>query len=145
MSNAENNEADAYRHFTWSFEMASDFGQKRAKAVGDIHESVSNGGYGGNSSSRMDLWNNDLGRRFEAIFPSPVAEGAWWLAVSMNLTINSPEDPRLTGWNYSGSAIIPDWASKFLQYAVSQGWDANQANKVYQHNVESVENGSYYK
>ena len=63
----QSNEADAYRHATWSYLMGRTIGNERAKSMGDAHEIdglKSWPGMNPNSSGEraMDLHNNLVGR-----------------------------------------------------------------------------------
>jgi|CXWL01.1.fsa_nt_gi hypothetical protein len=59
--NAHNNAADAFRHFYWSFAMASAFGSTAAETFGNAHEVSSPNPA---SERQMDLRNNAMGRAF---------------------------------------------------------------------------------
>jgi|GEM_PF-4542450 len=60
VSNAHNNEADAFRHAYWSYLMTQEIGAEDAKRVGDGHERSR---VNDDTERFMDLYNNRLGRQ----------------------------------------------------------------------------------
>jgi RHS repeat-associated protein len=138
------NEADAYRHFTWNVENTHKFGIDKARTIAGNHEKFGVDGFGGSKSSQMDLWNNSLGRSMGERFSSSKCDDIWGLASAMGLPVNSPNDSRLSNWNFNSYAPIPDWASTYLDYAESQGWSADYTTDIYNDNSSSIQDGSYY-
>ncbi len=67
-----NNEADAFRHAYWSYEMALKYGLEMAKEIGDGHEIT---GENPLSERAMDLFNNRVGREL-ALDPNNKGQGA---------------------------------------------------------------------
>jgi RHS repeat-associated protein len=142
--NALDNEADAYRHFTWNAENTNAFGKDKAKTIADNHETYGADGFGGSSSSKMDLWNNSLGRDFASRFSGNVSDSLWGLALAMGLPVTNTNDSRLSSWNSHNDANIPGWAKNFLDYAQSQGMSADQAANTYNQNKAAIQDGSYF-
>ncbi|WP_148223860.1 DUF6973 domain-containing protein [Spirochaeta thermophila] len=95
------NEADAYRHFTWNVKNVEVFGVEKAKTIADNHEKYSAEGFGGSRRSLMDLWNNSVGRQLAALFPGVSEESLWEAAVNAGVVVLTPDDPRLDEWSSS--------------------------------------------
>lgn len=81
-----NDEADAFRHAYWNYQMTRAFGQERARDFSSLYE-IFRPNPGG--ERRMDLYNNQIGRELAATEDGP-AIGAVQGAIARGITRNSP-------------------------------------------------------
>ena len=133
---AQDNEADAYRHFTWNVENTYAFGESKAKVIGDNHEIYDVGGFGNRADSQMDLWNNSLGRQFAEMYSESDSDSLWELANALGLTANTTSDPRLSNWasdpGFTGEVKIDAKMQNFLDIASDMGATPEATLKAYQ-------------
>ena len=131
----EDNEADAYRHFTWNVENTQAFGVDKAKIIGDNHEIYDVGGFGNRADSQMDLWNNSLGRQFAEMFSESDSDSLWELANALGLTANTTKDGRLSSWandpGFTGEVKIDAKMQRFLDNASDMGFTPEETLSVY--------------
>jgi len=118
------NEADAYRHFTWNFSMSQEISDKAAKIVANNHEVmelIRVGAISGinmnymmvaaslNRATLMDLWNNSVGQNLAgvSIFSDKSADEMFAYAMNNNLLITSLDDVH-TKYGFDTSYLSSD-------------------------------------
>ena len=82
----QNDEADAFRHAYWNFQMTRAFGQERARDFSNLYEIFRQNPEG---ERRMDLYNNQIGRELAGTEDGPAIEAVQG-AIARGITRNSP-------------------------------------------------------
>ncbi len=81
-----NDEADAFRHAYWNFQMTRAFGQERARDFSNLYEIFRPNPEG---ERRMDLYNNQIGRELAGTEDGPAIDAIQG-AIARGITRNSP-------------------------------------------------------
>ena len=106
INNPQGDHIDAYRHFSWTFNMARELGKETSRIIGDVHEIHGLTTYGGflisDSSTRVDayfntftlqdLWNNSVGYNLGATDRHASMSAAYEYVLNNNLLIRSVND-----------------------------------------------------
>jgi len=81
-----NDQADAFRHAYWNYQMTRAFGQERARDFSNLYEIFRPNPEG---ERRMDLYNNQIGRELAATDDGPAIDSIQ-RAIARGITRNSP-------------------------------------------------------